>query len=138
MKPSNQNEIKFSFYKFLLLFFITIGLFGGLAYWNITSPVRTTKILQDQNKALLQEITFQRKFNGFLRMYLDSMAYFEQTNNCEDYRQLKHIINTLRLELDKNKIYHQKPMYDSTIAALNIYHESKEKSCKDRTKKRKM
>lgn len=133
MKPQNQQEIKLSFYKFLLLFLITIGLFWVLGYWNTALPVYTSNYFEDKNQVLNDEIKFQRKFNGFVRLYLDSLAYYETNNQCQDYKKLKHIINTLRLELEKNKIYHQKPMYDSTIAALNDYHETKEKNCNKNT-----
>ncbi len=133
MKPQNQQEIKFSFYKFLLLFLITIGLIWVLGYWNTALPVYTSKYFEDKNQVLNDEIKFQRKFNGFVKLYLDSLSYYESNNQCQDYKKLKHIINSLRLELEQNKIYHQKPMYDSTIAILNDYHETKEKNCNKKT-----
>ncbi len=63
MKPKNVKERRNSFFKFLLLFLVTVGTIVTAVYFNFKVPSKENELLKDQAKVIEKEIDFQSDFS---------------------------------------------------------------------------
>lgn len=76
MKPKNLKERQRGFYKFLLLFVVTVSMVVIAIFFNYKIPSKENSLLKMQAKAIDQEIEFQNEFSkkmGQVKNLIDSL-----------------------------------------------------------------
>lgn len=120
MKPKNNKERSNSFFKFLILFVVTVTMILVAVYFNFKIPKKENKLLREQVEVIDKEMKYQSDFFSemqILKQMIDSLDVPGQNTSYKN-----SLISTQIVDLQKN-IPPKGPshIYEMHMAIIELY-----------------